>query len=138
MPTKKDIEARFWKALKSDMTMMVGLVGVEDSHVRPLTAQLGGRKSAIWFFTAKDTMIVKNLKKSNKGVASFVSKKHEIFATLHGRLSLDTDRTTIDRLWNPWVAAWSTKAGRIRNLPSSASIPPRPKSGWMIQAFLLA
>ena len=109
MPTKKDIEARFWKALKSDMTMMVGLVGVENSHVRPLTAQLGGRKSAIWFFTAKDTMIVKNLKTSNKGVGSFVSKKHEIFATLHGRLSLDTDRTTIDRLWNPWVAAWFDK-----------------------------
>ena len=61
MPTKKDIEARFWKALKADMTMMLGLVDVEDAHARPLTAQLGGKKSSIWFFTAKDTTIVKNL-----------------------------------------------------------------------------
>ena len=109
MPTKKDIEARFWKALKSDMTMMLGLVDVENAHARPLTAQLGGKKSAIWFFTAKDTTIVKNLKKSSKGIASFVSKKHDIFATLHGRLNLDTDKATLDRLWNPFVAAWFDK-----------------------------
>jgi len=109
MPTKKDIETRFWKALKSDMTMMLGLVDVENSHLRPLTAQLGGKKSAIWFFTAKDTAIFRNLKKSSKGIATFVSKKHDIFATLHGRLSLDTDRATLDRLWNPFVAAWFDK-----------------------------
>lgn len=109
MPTKKDIEARFWKALKSDMTMMLGLVDVEKSHLRPLTAQLGGRKSFIWFFTARDTAIFKNLKKSSNGIATFISKKHDIFATLHGRLSLDTDRATLDRLWNPFVAAWFEK-----------------------------
>jgi general stress protein 26 len=109
MPTKKDIEARFWKTLKSDMTMMLGLVDVENSHLRPFTAQLGGRKGAIWFFTAKDTAIFRNLKKSSKGSASFVSKKHDIFATLHGRLILDTDKATLDRLWNPFVAAWFKK-----------------------------
>ena len=109
MPTKKDIEARFWKALKSDMTMMLGLVDVENSHLRPLTAQLGGKKSSIWFFTAKDTAICKNVKKSSKGIATFVSKKHDIFATLHGRLVLDTDKATLDRLWNPFVAAWFEK-----------------------------
>jgi general stress protein 26 len=109
MPTKKDIEARFWKALKSDMTMMLGLVNVENSHLRPLTAQLGGKKGAIWFFTARDTAIFRNLKKSSKGIATFVSKKHDIFATLHGRLSLDSDRATLDQLWNPFVAAWYDK-----------------------------
>jgi len=25
---------------------------------------------------------------------------------VHGRLSLDNDRATIDRLWNPFIAAW--------------------------------
>lgn len=109
MPTKKDIEARFWKALKSDMTMMLGLVNVENSHLRPLTAQLGGKRGAIWFFTARDTAIFRNLKKSSKGIATFVSKKHDIFATLHGRLSLDSDRATLDQLWNPFVAAWYDK-----------------------------
>lgn len=35
MPSPEDIEAKFWKALKSDMTMMIGLDGVEDGHARP-------------------------------------------------------------------------------------------------------
>ncbi len=109
MPTKKEIETRFWGELKSDMTMMLGLVEVENSDLRPLTAQLGGKKGPIWFFTAKDTSIVKNLKKSGKAVTTFVSKKHDIFATLHGPLTLDTDRVTLDRLWNPFVAAWFEK-----------------------------
>ena len=40
IPTPQEIEAKFWKALKSDMTMMLGLDGVEDGHARPMTAQL--------------------------------------------------------------------------------------------------
>jgi len=35
-----------------------------------------------------------------------VSKGHDLFATVHGTLSVDTDRAFIDRLWNPFVAAW--------------------------------
>ena len=38
--------------------------------------------------------------------ATFASKGHDLFATIHGRLSLDNDRKAIDRLWNPYVAAW--------------------------------
>lgn len=137
MPTKKDIEARFWKAFKSDLTMMLGLVDVERSHLRPLTAQLGGRKNSIWFFTAKDTAIFRNLKKSSKGVATFVSKKHDIFATLHGRISLDTDKSTLDRLWSPFVAAWfkkgkeDPKLALLRFEPAKAEI-------WLDDSSLFA
>jgi hypothetical protein len=42
MPSQAEIQARFWSALKDDMTMMVGLDGVEDGHARPMTAQLDG------------------------------------------------------------------------------------------------
>ena len=34
-------EAKFWAALKSDMTMMLGLDGVEDGHTRPMSAGRG-------------------------------------------------------------------------------------------------
>ncbi len=40
MTTPKELETKFWKALKSDMTMMVGISGVAESHARPMTAQL--------------------------------------------------------------------------------------------------
>src|SRR5262245_8550914 len=32
MPTPQELEQKFWSALKSDMTMMLGLDGVEDGH----------------------------------------------------------------------------------------------------------
>src|SRR6185503_19336022 len=40
MPTPKELEAKFWSALKSDMTMMLGLADAEDGHTRPMTAQI--------------------------------------------------------------------------------------------------
>ena len=38
MPTPRELEDKFWSALKSDRTMMLGLDGVEDGHARPMTA----------------------------------------------------------------------------------------------------
>ena len=55
MPTPRELEDKFWSALKSDRTMMLGLDGVEDGHARPMTAQVEGEKGPIWFFTARDT-----------------------------------------------------------------------------------
>jgi general stress protein 26 len=108
MPTPQELEQKFWKALKSDMTMMLGLDGVEDGHARPMTAQLEhDDRGPIWFFTAKDNTIVKKLAaQSGRAIATFTSKGHDLFATIHGTVRLDTDRAVIDRLWNRYVAAW--------------------------------
>ena len=42
----------------------------------------------------------------NRAIATFTSKGHDIFATVHGTISRDDSRATIDRLWNRFVAAW--------------------------------
>ena len=88
------------------MTMMLGLDGVEDGHARPMTAQIEGEKGPIWFFTARDNGIVQKLGSGNRAIATFTSKGHDLFATVHGSLRLDNDRAVIDRLWNRFVAAW--------------------------------
>lgn len=107
MASDQEMEERFWKALKSDMTMMLGLDGVEDGHARPMTAQLEQDEGGpIWFFTSKDNGIVEKLAQGNRAIATFVSKGHDLFATVHGSLKVDNDRSTIDRLWNPFAAAW--------------------------------
>lgn len=110
MPTPQEIEEKFWKALKSDRTMMLGLDGVEDGHSRPMTGQFEGEGGPIWFFTSKDNGIVEKLAGGgglhDRAIAVFVSKGHDLWATVHGSLSIHTDRAVIDRLWNPFVAAW--------------------------------
>ena len=106
MRNPHDLEAKFWAALKSDMTLMLGLDGVEDGHARPMTAQLEVTRSPIWFFTAKDNSIVKNLAQGHRAIATFASKGHDLFAAIHGDLRIDNDRAVIERLWNRFVAVW--------------------------------
>ena len=106
MATPEELKAKFWKALKSDMTMMLGLDGVEDGHARPMTAQILEDGRPIWFFTSRDNGIVQRLGEGDRAIATFTSKGHDLYATIHGSVRLDTDRATIDRLWNRYVAAW--------------------------------
>ena len=62
MPTEAEIEDKFWKALKSDMTVMLG---IEDhgEDLQPMTAQLedDDRRGPIWFFTSKETDLVRDV-----------------------------------------------------------------------------
>jgi general stress protein 26 len=107
MPNEQEIEAKFWKALKSDRTVMLGLAGGLH-HGQPMTAQTGDRDGCgpIWFFTAKDVDLVRDLGAGAPGLLHFASKGHDLFASVEGHLVPDDDRATIDRLWNPFVAAW--------------------------------
>jgi len=105
--TPQDLEKKFWKALKSDRTVMLGLQGAEDGHTRPMTAMIEGDQGGpIWFFTANDNILVQKLSSGQRAVAAFAAKDHDLFASVHGSLHRDDNRSVIDRLWNPFVAAW--------------------------------
>lgn len=106
MPTPAELETELWKTLKSDMTVMLGLVDAEEAHTRPMTAMVEHERGPIWFFTARDTSIVDALGEGHRAIAAFSSKNHSLFAAIHGDLRVDTDRAVIDRLWNPFIAAW--------------------------------
>lgn len=106
MDNAKNLEEKFWKALSSDRTVMLGIDGVEDGHSRPMTGVAENDKAPIWFFTSKENGLVKNLAQPRRAVAAFTAKGHDLFASIHGNLTVDTDRAVIDRLWNPFIAAW--------------------------------
>lgn len=137
MSTPQELEAKFWQALKSDRTMMLGLDGIEDGHARPMTAQVEGDHGPIWFFTARDNGIVRKLGAGDRAIATFSSTGHDLFATVHGSLHIDHDRATIDRLWNRFVAAWyeggkdDPKLALLRLDPESAEI-------WLDASSMLA
>jgi general stress protein 26 len=106
MATPDELERKFWKALDADRTVMLGLAGVAESHTRPMTAQIEGERGPLWFFTTRDTALVANLGSASRAVCTFASKDHELFASVHGSLRVATDRATVERLWNPFIAAW--------------------------------
>lgn len=106
MSKQEDLEHKFWKAIQSDRTVMLGVDGVEDGHSRPMTAFVEGESGPIWFFTGKPNAVVEHLAQGRRAIAAFSAKDHELFASIQGRLSVDHDRAVIDRLWNPFIAAW--------------------------------
>lgn len=106
MADKREFEAKFWKSIRSDMTVMVSVSGIDP---RPMTAQFDGERKTIYFFTASDTELASKLGRARKATLVYASKKHDLFATVHGTLRIDGDRSTIDRLWNRFVAAWFEK-----------------------------
>jgi general stress protein 26 len=106
MSTPQELQTKFWSALKSDRTVMLGLAGVDDGHTRPMTAQVEGDRGPIWFFTTKEAAIASDLGNGRRAIAAFASKGHNLFATVHGSLTVDNSREVIDRLWNAHVATW--------------------------------
>jgi len=106
MATDTEIEARFWKELKGSPFMMLGLDGARDGHSQPMTAQFEDDHGPIWFFATKDNSLVAALGESHRAIASYTAKGHDLFASIHGNLVLDTDRANVERLWNPHVEAW--------------------------------
>ena len=62
MPTDTEISDRFWKELKSERTIMLGLDGAEGGGMKPMTAMIEGDEGGpLWIFTAKDTELVQAL-----------------------------------------------------------------------------
>lgn len=106
MTSDTDIAARFWKELKASPFVMLGLAGARDGHVQPMTAKFEGEEGPLWFFVAKDNGLVAALGQSNRAIATYTAKGHDLFASIHGGISLVTDGATIDRLWDSHVETW--------------------------------
>jgi len=116
-----EFEAKLWSAIESDRTVMLGLAehgqdgrghgDVHEGHARPMTAQVedtaGAPRGPIWFFTATDNALAAAVGTGQApAFAHFASKGHDLFACIHGTLSIDNNPQVIDRLWNAYVAAW--------------------------------
>ena len=107
MPTPKELEAKLWKSLKSDRVVMLGLSGVGEPHAKPMTALFEEERGPLWLFTSNETELVGELATGARPASMvYASKGHELFATIDGSLTVDNDRAVIDRLWNPFIAAW--------------------------------
>ena len=78
-----------------------------DDHRRSNTALIEGDEGGpIWFFIGKPNAVVDHLSQNRRAIAAFSSKGHDLFASVQGGLGISHDRAVIDRLWNPFIAAW--------------------------------
>ena len=107
MASAVELKQQFWSALSDSPFVMLGLAGVDAAHAQPMAAQFDDElPNRIWFYTNRQNRLVEGLTDSMRGVAHFSAKGHGLFASLHGRLSLDTDPAMVERFWSPVAAAW--------------------------------
>jgi general stress protein 26 len=109
MADDREMEEKFWKALKASPFIMLGIEGARDGATQPMTANFEDQDreaGVLWIFTAKDHDLTRAIGQSNRAIGSYSAKGHDLFASLRGTLRIDNDRATIDRLWSPIVAEW--------------------------------
>jgi general stress protein 26 len=109
VPDDREIEEKFWKALKDSPFIMLGVEGTRDGATQPMTVMFEDADrdaGLLWIFTAKDHDLTRAMGQSNRAIGSYSAKGHGLFASLRGRLQIVNDKATIDRLWNPIVAEW--------------------------------
>jgi general stress protein 26 len=139
MPSQSEITQKLWKSLKSDMTLMLSLAGNEDGHSQPMTAQFASDadRGPMWFFTAKNVHLVQAMGESHAAAAQFVSKGHDLFASMQGTLAVERDRAMVDRLWSRFVAAWYPGGKDDPNL-QLLRFDPTHAHVWLNETSLLA
>jgi general stress protein 26 len=105
----RDIEEKFWDALRHSPFMMLGIEGARDGATQPMTANFEDEdreRGVLWIFTATDHDLTRAMGQSNRAIGAYSAKGHDLFASLRGRLEMVNDPATVDRLWSPIVAEW--------------------------------
>ena len=97
-----DVRKDMWKKMADSPFLMVGLTE-SGEHREPMTAQLDpDADGEFWFYTKTDNRIASG----GPAMAQFVSKGHDLYACISGRLTKETDPAVIDRYWSKQVEAW--------------------------------
>ena len=143
MADDREIEEKFWKALESSPFIMLGVEGARDGATQPMTANFEDQDrdtGVSWIFTAKDHDLTRAMGQSNRAIASYAAKGHDLFASLRGTLKVVNDPATIDRLWSPIVAEWyegkdDPKMALIRFDVDDAKIWKSDVEGFLKPAF---
>jgi general stress protein 26 len=99
--------SELWKKVES---VKIGMFATLDANgninSRPMTKQEVDDEGILWFFTSLHSDIARELTAVPQVNVSFAEPKDGFYASLAGRATLITDRTTYARLWNPVVKAW--------------------------------
>jgi general stress protein 26 len=130
MPSATAIEERFWKELAENPVMMIGLDGENDGYAQPMTAQFRDAAGPIWFFASRRSELAGALFRSRRSMAHYVAKGHDLFATIHGALQMETDRARIDEFWVDSMAAWF-KGGKADPDLALLRLDPETAKIWL-------
>ncbi len=103
------VRERLYKEVDDARFGMLGVIkgGADQKHFNPMACYPEPETGKIWFFTKKNTDLVKDSGPQG-AMAMFlvVSKDQEFQACIGGQLREQFDRGELEKFWNPHIAAW--------------------------------
>ncbi|RED13750.1 pyridoxamine 5'-phosphate oxidase family protein [Pontivivens insulae] len=102
---KTDPEKQFWDQLDGHTA---GMLGVSDSgqHMQPMSHFIDRDEKRLYFFTSRDTDLVRALRPGATAHYTFVNDGHDYHCCMKGALTISNDRAKIDEYWSAVVDAW--------------------------------
>lgn len=103
----KDVAKRLWAEIGKSGLGMLAIVDGDPQHFQPMTAFADPDSGDIWFYTRAETDLARDASHGARQ-AMFVlqTKDRELQACISGDMTVEMDRETMARFWNPMVAAW--------------------------------
>lgn len=132
---------QLWDQLNS---VHAGMLGVEGSgqHMQPMAPQVDRDANRIWFYSRKDSDLIKAAGEGAKAHFCIVGERHDYHACMSGELVENADQKKIDAFWSPIIAAWydggksdpnlTLLEFRLKNAAVWASSANPVKFGWEI------
>jgi general stress protein 26 len=104
---RAELEVRLWKEIDKARFGMLGLAGGPPRHMQPMTAFCDEADGALWFFSKRESDLVREAGPAGHAAMFCVMAKDQEFqACIGGDLSEDRDRAKISKYWNAVSAAW--------------------------------
>ena len=128
----EDLRERLWKELDDARIVMLGLVGGEPHHMQPMAAFGDKAGDAIWFFTKKDTDLVRQTGEGHQAMICIMAKDMEFQACIHGVVVQDIDRGKMEQFWSPYVSAWYPEGKDDPDL-TMVRLDPKDARVWVSQ-----
>ena len=102
--TKTDPKKQLWDEIDDVRAVMLG-VPASGQHMQPMAPMPSREENRIWFFTRKDSDLVKAVA-AGKAHMCLVSDDQDFHACVSGQLAENKSQQHIDRFWSPVVGAW--------------------------------
>ncbi|GHC63792.1 pyridoxamine 5'-phosphate oxidase family protein [Limoniibacter endophyticus] len=103
--TRDDPLQQLWDEIED---VHAGMLGIEGSHMhmQPMAPFIEKETGSIWFYTRRDSDLVRHLSGVDRAHFCVVGKDHDYHACLSGVLAENKSQSHIDKYWSSIVAAW--------------------------------
>ncbi len=106
-PEHKEFVWNLIKKIKVGMLVTENQDDQESMHARPMHLIQDDYDGTLYFFTSKKASKVYEIKDEKKEVCiTFADSDEQVYVSMSGKASINSDRKMIDHYWNSMANAW--------------------------------